>query len=35
MTNILFVCIGGGHLMKELAERVRQRGLRNFLFLPY
>jgi colanic acid biosynthesis glycosyl transferase WcaI len=35
MTNIVFVCIGSGHLMKELAERVRQRGLRNFLFLPY
>lgn len=35
MTNIVFVCIGSGHLMKELAEQVRQRGLRNFLFLPY
>src|SRR5262245_32262902 len=35
MTNIVFVCIGGGHLMQELAERVRQRGLRNFRFLPY
>jgi glycosyltransferase involved in cell wall biosynthesis len=33
--HILFVCIGGGHLMKRLAEQVRQCGLGNFRFINY
>jgi glycosyltransferase involved in cell wall biosynthesis len=35
-TRILFICIGGGHLTKELARAVRQHGLeQSFRFFPY
>ncbi len=33
--DIVFLCIGGGHLMKQLAARVQQCGLRNFRFMNY
>ena len=33
--EIIFLCIGGGHLMKQLAECVRERNLGNFRFLDY
>ncbi|MEL7003487.1 MAG: glycosyltransferase family 4 protein [Bacteroidota bacterium] len=32
---ILFVCIGGGAKRNKLIETVAQKGLTNFLFLPY
>jgi colanic acid biosynthesis glycosyl transferase WcaI len=33
--EIIFLCIGGGHLMKRLAECVRERNLGNFRFMDY
>ena len=33
--DIIFLCIGGGHLMKRLAECVRERSLSNFRFMDY
>ena len=32
---IRFVCIGGGAKRKELQQKIKQKGLNNFLFLPY
>jgi colanic acid biosynthesis glycosyl transferase WcaI len=34
-TNIVFLMIGGGAGMKQLAKAVAESGLPNFLFLPY
>ena len=34
-SDIVFLCIGGGHLLKTLAKRVEQRGLSNFQFRDY
>ena len=33
--EIIFLCIGGGHLLNLLAKRVKERGLGNFRFLNY
>ena len=33
--QIVFLCIGGGHLMSGLAERIKERGLGNFQFMGY
>jgi glycosyltransferase involved in cell wall biosynthesis len=33
--DIVFVCVGGGHLLGQLAQLVRRRGLTNFRFLAY
>jgi glycosyltransferase involved in cell wall biosynthesis len=33
--DIVFLCVGGGHLMKRLAESVKQCDLSNFRFLGY
>ncbi len=33
--EIIFLCIGGGHLMKLLAACVRERNLGNFRFMDY
>jgi colanic acid biosynthesis glycosyl transferase WcaI len=33
--NIVFLCIGGGHLFNQLAERVKLQGLTNFQLKPY
>jgi colanic acid biosynthesis glycosyl transferase WcaI len=33
--KIIFLCIGGGHLMKRLAECVRERNLGSFRFMDY
>jgi colanic acid biosynthesis glycosyl transferase WcaI len=33
--EIIFLCIGGGHLMKRLTECVRERNLGNFRFMDY
>ena len=34
-SNIVFLCIGGGHLRSRLANNVQQRGLGNFQFKDY
>lgn len=34
-SNIVFVFVGGGHLMGRLAERVQERGLNNCRFMDY
>lgn len=34
-SNIVFLCIGGGHLRSRLANNVQQRGLGNFQFRNY
>jgi glycosyltransferase involved in cell wall biosynthesis len=34
-SNIVFLCIGGGHLRSRLANNVQQRGLGNFQFRDY
>jgi colanic acid biosynthesis glycosyl transferase WcaI len=34
-SNIVFVCIGGGHMLDRLAQKVKDRGLRNFKFFGY
>src|ERR1700733_8146145 len=34
-SDIVFLCIGGGHLLDRLAEGVRERGLGNFRFMNY
>jgi len=33
--DIVFLCIGGGHLVNALAKSVQDRGLGNFRFLDY
>jgi glycosyltransferase involved in cell wall biosynthesis len=33
--DIVFVCVGGGHLLGQLAQLVQRRGLTNFRFLAY
>src|SRR5262249_2364813 len=32
---IVFLFVGGGHQFDRLAQRARQRELRNFQFMPY
>jgi colanic acid biosynthesis glycosyl transferase WcaI len=34
-SDIMFVCIGGGHLLERLAKRVQDRDLGNFKFFGY
>jgi glycosyltransferase involved in cell wall biosynthesis len=34
-SDIVFLCIGGGHLLGLLATRVKERGLTNFRFMDY
>lgn len=34
-SEIVFLCIGGGHLMGQLAAQVTARGLRSFQFMGY
>ena len=34
-SDIVFICIGGGHLLKQLAQCVQERGLTNFKFMGY
>ena len=34
-SDIVFICIGGGHLMNQLARCVQERGLTNFKFMGY
>ena len=34
-SDIVFICIGGGHLLNRLAQRVQERGLTNFKFMGY
>ncbi len=34
-SDIVFACIGGGHLFDELAQIVEERGLSNFKFFGY
>lgn len=33
--DIVFLCIGGGHLLNSLAKCVQERGLGNFRFMDY
>jgi hypothetical protein len=33
--NIIFLFIGGGYQLKQLADQVRNRGLSNFRFFDY
>ena len=33
--DIVFLCIGGGHLLKELKAHANERGLNNFRFMDY
>lgn len=33
--DVVFVCIGGGHLMPQLSQQVKERGLGNFRFFGY
>ena len=34
-SDVVFVCIGGGHLMPRLSEEVKRRDLPNFRFFGY
>jgi colanic acid biosynthesis glycosyl transferase WcaI len=34
-SEIVFLCIGGGHLLNPLAKCVQERGLSNFRFMDY
>jgi colanic acid biosynthesis glycosyl transferase WcaI len=34
-SDIVFLCIGGGHLLDQLANRVKDHGLTNFRFVDY
>jgi glycosyltransferase involved in cell wall biosynthesis len=34
-SDIVFLCIGGGHLLNALAKSVQERGLGNFRFMDY
>jgi glycosyltransferase involved in cell wall biosynthesis len=34
-SDIVFLCIGGGHLLNQLAKCVQERGLGNFRFMDY
>ncbi len=34
-SDIVFLCIGGGHLLERLANGVEERGLGNFRFVDY
>ena len=34
-SDIVFLCAGGGHLLKQLAKSVQERGLSSFRFMDY
>jgi glycosyltransferase involved in cell wall biosynthesis len=34
-SDIVFLCVGGGHLLKQLAKSVQERGLGSFRFMDY